>query len=243
MMNRKSELFRPAVILASVLLLAGCSKKVAKVVPPAPPSPTPPTATLAANPSVIEPGQSTELSWQTTNANSITIEGVGAVTASGSETITPASSTTYTLTATGSGGTQQATARVTVNPGAAKTTVAVPSDQELFAQMVKDVYFDFDKSDLRSDQHSTGQKDGDFLAAHADLSVVIEGHCDDRGSEEYNLALGDSRANALKATLIAQGVGSDRIKTISYGKERPFCSEDNDQCWQQNRRDHVALQQ
>jgi peptidoglycan-associated lipoprotein len=241
--KNRIQIFLTYLVAISALLLAGCSKKVAKVVPPATPGPAAPTATLAANPSIIEQGQSTQLTWRTSNANSITIQGIGTVQASGSQTITPTSSTTYTLTATGAGGKEDATARVTVNPVAAKTSAPSLSDQELFAQVVKDVYFDFNKSDVRSDQTPAAQHDGNFLAQHSSLRVVVEGHCDDRGSEEYNLALGDNRANSLKETLIAQGVSPDRIKTVSYGKEHPFCSQDNDECWQQNRRDHVALQQ
>lgn len=241
-MCNKIQLFAPTMLAAGLLLLAGCNKKVAKVVPPAPPAATAPTATLAANPSVIEQGQSTELSWHTTSANSVNIAGLGEVSASGSQTVTPDSSTTYTLTATGAGGTQDATTRVTVNPVTKTTTAASLSDRDLFNQLVKDVYFDFNNASLRSDEASTAQGDGSFLVQHSDLRIVIEGHCDDRGSEVYNLALGDSRANSLKTTLIAQGVTPDRIKTISYGKEHPFCSEDNESCWQQNRRDHVSLQ-
>ena len=240
-MFKRIEFFALTTLITLVLLLAGCNKKAAKVVPPAPPAATPPTATLAANPSVIEQGQSTELSWHTTNASSVNIAGLGEVSGSGSQTVTPDTSTTYTLTATGAGGTQDATTRVTVNP-VAKTTTASLSDRDLFNQLVKDVYFDFNNADLRSDEASTAQGDGSFLAQHPDLKIVIEGHCDDRGSEVYNLALGDSRASSLKKTLIAQGVTPDRIKTISYGKEHPFCSEDNETCWQQNRRDHVVLQ-
>jgi peptidoglycan-associated lipoprotein len=226
---------------ASVLLLAGCSKKSAKVVPPAPPAPAAPTATLAANPSDIQQGQSSELTWQTSNATQVTIEGLGTVPPSGSRTVTPTSSTTYTLNATGDGGTQQASARITVS-GAQQNAAESLSDRDLFAQMVKDVYFDFNKADLRTDQNANAQKDGDFLAQHSDLKVLIEGHCDDRGSEEYNLALGDSRANSLRSALIAQGVSPNHIKVVSYGKEHPFCSQENEECWQQNRRDHVALQ-
>jgi peptidoglycan-associated lipoprotein len=228
-------------IAGSVLLLGGCNKKAAKIVPPAPPAPATPTATLAANPSVIGQGQSTQLTWQTTNANSITIEGLGELPASGTRTINPNTSTTYTLIATGAGGAQQATAQVTVNPAASARAIS-PSEEELFAKNVKDVYFDFNNSDLRSDQNSSSQNDGNFLTQHSTLNVVIEGHCDDRGSEEYNLALGDNRANSLKTALISQGVSAERIKTVSYGKEHPFCSQEDDQCWQQNRRDHLSLQ-
>lgn len=241
-MSRKIQLFMIHLIAGSVLLLGGCNKKAAKVVPPAPPAPATPTATLAANPSVIEQGQSTQLTWQTANADSITIEGLGELPASGARTINPNTSTTYTLIATGAGGAQQATAQVTVNPATGASAIS-PSEEELFAKNVKDVYFDFNNSDLRSDQNSAAQTDGNFLAQHSGLNVVIEGHCDDRGSEEYNLALGDNRANSLKTALIAQGVSADRIKVVSYGKEHPFCSQEDDECWQQNRRDHLSLQQ
>jgi peptidoglycan-associated lipoprotein len=153
----------------------------------------------------------------------------------------PSSSVTYTLTAKGPGGTQDATARVTVNAKVAEATVPQPSDEDLFAQNVKDVLFDYDKADIRSDQATRAETDAAFLAQHPSIKVVLEGHCDDRGSEEYNLALGTSRAESLKKTLLAEGISADRIKTISYGKERPFCSQDNEQCWQQNRVDHIAM--
>ena len=100
----------------------------------------------------------------------------------------------------------------------------------MFGANVKDIFFDYDKFDLRSDQSHSTQTDAAFLTQHPDIKILIEGHCDDRGSEEYNLALGDNRASSLKNSLVTQGVSEDRIKTISYGKERPFCSEDNEQC-------------
>ena len=87
----------------------------------------------------------------------------------------------------------------------------------------------------------TAQNDASFLLQHPSIRVLVEGHCDDRGSEEYNLALGTSRAESLKRTLLLQGVSEDRVKTISYGKEKPFCTQDNDPCWQQNRVDHFAI--
>jgi peptidoglycan-associated lipoprotein len=116
-----------------------------------------------------------------------------------------------------------------------------PSEEELFARNVKDVLFDYDKAEIRNDQASTAQQDAAFLMQHPSIKVVLEGHCDNRGSEEYNLALGTSRAESLKKALLQHGVPEDRVKTISYGKEKPFCSEDNDACWQQNRVDHVAM--
>src|SRR5215469_13850179 len=242
-MRRAVESFLLASITAVLLLLGACNKKVAKVVPPSPPPPAVPTATLAANPNVINQGQSTELTWKTTNADTISIEGVGVVSSSGSRSVTPAGSTTYTLVAKGPGGIEEATTRVTVNPIVSQG-MSAPSatEEQLFGANVKDVFFDYDKSDLRSDQSPTAQTDAAFLTQHPDIKILIEGHCDDRGSEEYNLALGDNRASSLKNSLVAQGVSAGRIKTITYGKERPFCSQDDEQCWQQNRRDHVDLQ-
>lgn len=228
-------------ILAGALTLSGCSKKAAKATPPTPPPPpATPTATLAANPTVIQQGQSTMLTWQTNNANEITIDGLGTVPSSGSRSITPNKSTTYTLTAKGPGGSQDASARVTVNQPVAQATPA-PSDEDLFAKNVKDVLFDYDKAEIRPDQAGSAQSDASFLLQHPSIKVTVEGHCDDRGSEEYNLALGTSRAESLKRSLLAQGVPAERVKTISYGKEKPFCSEDNDQCWQQNRVDHFSM--
>ena len=232
-----------AVILGGVLSFAGCSKKAAKATPPSnPPSPATPTATLSASPDVIQQGQSTNLTWQTQNASDITIQGLGTVPASGSRSVSPNSSTTYTLVAKGPGGSQDASARVTVNM-AVSTASPSPNDEDLFAKNVRDVHFDYDKSDIRSDQAPTAQHDASFLLQHPSIKVLVEGHCDDRGSEEYNLALGTSRAESLKKTLQQQGVSADRIKTISYGKEKPFCSQDNDQCWQKNRVDHFSIAQ
>ncbi len=235
--------FTLTVIVAGALSFAGCSKKAAQATPPTPPPPpATPTATLAASPDVIQQGQSTTLTWQTNNASDITIEGLGTVSASGSKTVMPNSSTTYTLTAKGPGGSQNASARVTVNAKMAAATPS-PSDADLFVRNVKDVLFDYDKANIRTDEAPVAQADASFLLQHPAIKVSVEGHCDDRGSEEYNLALGTSRAETLKKTLLQQGVTVDRIKTISYGKERPFCTDDNEQCWAQNRVDHLTMAQ
>lgn len=234
-------------ILASLavivtVLSTGCAKKVAKVQPPAaPPPPATPTATLAANPSVIQRGQQTILTWQTSNANDITISGLGALPASGYRILMPSESTTYTLVAKGPGGTSDASARVTVNLPVANAT-PMPSDEDLFAKNVKDVFFNYDKSNIRPSEVGKAEGNAAFLAQHPHVKILIEGHCDDRGSEEYNLALGTSRAESAKQSLLQQGVSTDRIKTISYGKERPFCAEDNEQCWQRNRVDHFVFE-
>ena len=230
-------------LFATMLLLAGCNKKAAIAAPPTPPTPPVPTATLAASPSVIQQGQTTVLSWQTTNSTEITIAGLGTVSASGSRSMMPDTSRTYNLEAKGPGGNQEATARVTVNPAsAAKAPTPEPSEADLFGVSVKDVFFDFDKASIRSDEVNVTDNDGHFLAQHPHIKILVEGHCDDRGSVEYNIALGDNRAQSLKDSLQAQGITSDRIATISYGKEKPFCTADNEQCWQQNRRDHVVFE-
>ena len=229
--------------LGAILFLGACHKKPAQQPPPPPPPPPQPTATLTANPETIDKGQSATLTWQTTNATDVSIEGIGAVQPNGTQQVTPTDSTTYTLTAKGTGGTQTATARVTVNTPPPPPAPAQPSltEEQLFAQNVKDVYFDYDKADVRGDQQTVVQGDAAFLQQHPNMSVTIEGHCDERGSTEYNLALGDNRASSVKNALVAAGIAADRIKTVSYGKEKPFCTEANEACWQQNRRGHFVL--
>jgi peptidoglycan-associated lipoprotein len=144
--------------------------------------------------------------------------------------------------AKGSGGTQDATARVTVNAAPAPPETYNATEEELFAKNVKDVYFDYDKYDIRLADQGVIQGDARFLQQHPNIRITVEGHCDERGSTEYNLALGANRADAVKNALIQAGVAGDRIKTISYGKEKPFCSESNESCWQQNRRGHFVYE-
>ena len=162
--------------------------------------------------------------------------------ASGSRTVSPADSTTYRLDAKGPGATAESSARVTVTAPLAPAVSQMSLD-ELFTRNVKDVFFDFNKYNIRGDEQAAASTDAQFLLQHPELKVMVEGHCDDRGSEEYNLGLGDRRAQTIKAYLVQAGVPADRISTISYGKEKPFCSQDDEQCWQQNRRDHFTRQQ
>ncbi len=233
-------------LLTLVLLAGGCAKKAPlppPPTPPPPPAPAAPTATLRAMPSVIEKGQSTNLSWNSTNATELRLEpGLGSVGPQGSSSVSPDRSTTYTLVATGPGGRAEATARVTVNiPPPPPPPVTRPSAEEAFAQRVHDAFFDFDKADVRPDARVALTQSAEFLREYSEARVLLEGHCDERGTTEYNLGLGDRRANSAKEFLVSLGIDPDRIETISYGKERPFCSETNEECWQLNRRSHFVL--
>ncbi|MES1255839.1 MAG: peptidoglycan-associated lipoprotein Pal [Acidobacteriota bacterium] len=104
-----------------------------------------------------------------------------------------------------------------------------------------DAYFDLDKSEIRDDARAALQKDADFLKKWSSVQVNVEGHCDSRGSSEYNLALGTRRGNAVKDYLVSLGVATTRVTVISKGKEQPVCTEENESCWQQNRRGHFVI--
>lgn len=234
-----------AAVLA-VAALAGCKKHVAaappqNTPPPAPPAAAAPTITLRAEPASINRGQATVLRWDTRNATSVKIEpGLGDVSATGTRSINPTSSVTYMATAMGPGGTASDSTRITVNIPPAPPAPAPPrtpdvSIDQLFQQNVKTIYFDYDKSEIRPDQMSTLQSNAAWLKQHPEVKFTIEGNCDDRGSEEYNLALGDRRANKVKEFLIGQGIPESRVATISYGEDRPVCRETGEDCYQRNR--------
>ena len=123
------------------------------------------------------------------------------------------------------------------------TSEAIPTDVDAINKRgyLKDAFFDYNKSDLRDDARSALSANADWLKAHSNWQFLIEGHCDDRGTTEYNLALGDRRANAARDYLVSLGIDSARIRTVSYGKERPFCTEETEDCWQQNRRAHFLF--
>ena len=229
--------------LSATIALGGCKKKVAPPAPPTPPPPAPaaPTASISVSPGSILPGGTASLTWQTTNATDVAIEGIGTVDPDGTQPVSPTESTTYILTAKGPGGSEQASTRLTVSvpPPPPAPTV---SEEELFAQNIKDVYFDFDAFGIRLDQQTLVQADATFLSQHKNIELLIEGHCDERGSAEYNLSLGDSRAESVKDALVSSGIAAERIRTISLGKERPFCTEEDESCWQQNRRGHFVYQ-
>ncbi len=233
-----------ATIAASLLVVAGCKKKAA---PPPPPPPITnnapaPTATIEAAPNVVNPGGSVVLSWRTTDATDVSIDGIGAVPTAGTRNVNPTESTNYHLVAHGPGGSADATARVTVNAAAPSSNLSESDVTDaIFHQNVKDIFYDYDSYDIRADAQSTISQDANFLNQHPGLKVVIGGYCDERGSTEYNLALGENRANAAKQALVTAGVSPERLRTVSYGKEKQFCTEHDESCWQLNRRAQFSL--
>ena len=125
-------------------------------------------------------------------------------------------------------------------PPPAPTARPAP-EQFAAAKELPDIYFDFDKATIRPDAAQTLQSSADWLKTNTKSAVLVEGHCDERGTNEYNMALGDRRAKATRDFLVSQGVASSRITTISYGEERPTCTEHNEQCWSKNRRAHLVV--
>jgi peptidoglycan-associated lipoprotein len=244
---------RLSLVLVLVLFAAACHNKPAAAPPPpaaaAPTPPTPaPTITLRAQPATIERGGSTTLQWEARNAASVTITpAIGDVPVTGNRSVNPTSSVSYQATATGPGGTATDVARVTVNipaPPPADDTTKRPTvgTTDLGTATLADVLFDYDKSEIKSDMASILQGNVTWLKANPNARITIEGHCDERGSEEYNLGLGDRRAIAVKEYLISQGIPAARLSTVSYGEEKPVCHEQSEACYAKNRRAHFATE-
>jgi peptidoglycan-associated lipoprotein len=118
----------------------------------------------------------------------------------------------------------------------------VESRREGLLNALGDVYFDYDRFSIRKDAISILQENAqELVAGLSDKNIVIEGHCDERGTESYNMVLGKRRASAVKEFLVDLGVPGDKLQVMSYGKEKPFCTDQNEQCWQENRRGHFVL--
>jgi peptidoglycan-associated lipoprotein len=243
-LNRMFRAFSFVALVVALVAVAGCSKKPATPPPAAatapavtpPPAPAP-VAQITATPNVVSAGDQVVLTWRTADATSVSIDGIGDVPTAGVRTVTPTASTSYHLVARGEGGTADATASVTVNaPPAVVVPTTKVSVEDEFKTGVQDAFFDYDTYDIRADAQAILVRDASFLVAHPDVKVLIGGYCDERGSSEYNLALGQNRADAAKNALVAAGVAPNRIRVVSYGKEKPFCSESTEECWQQNRR-------
>jgi len=238
-LNKLNRILIPAVSLVCLVAVAGCKHKVTpQPVATAPPVQAPaPTAKISASPTAVTAGSPVVLSWQTTNATSATIDGIGEVATSGVKTITPSTSTNYHLAAHGAGGNAFDDVRVTVTPAMAAATAVNTFDAAAdFRNHIKDIFFDYDKFAIRSNEENTISQDAAYLTSHPDMKVVIGGYCDERGSDEYNLALGQNRASDTKNALVNDGVAAGRIRIISYGKEKPFCTQSTESCWQENRR-------
>ncbi len=241
---------------ALALVAAGCHKKGidsnigTMAGPPSTTTGTAPTASLTADPLAIDLGQSVVLNWRTKDADTVTIDGVGAVPVNGTQTVAPSNSTNFHLTAKGPGGTVEASVRVTVRVPVAPTVPTADTgsnasgdmgSEEAFHQNVKDIFFGYDSYELDAEGQTDAAHAASYLSSHPAIKVVIGGYCDDRGSAEYNLALGENRANAAKMALTNAGVAGSRLRVVSYGKEKQFCTEQDESCFQQNRRAQFSL--
>jgi len=233
--------FRLLFATGFIALLSGCPSKTPVAKAPPPPPPPAPTASIDATPSSVQPGQPVTITWKTENATDVAIAQIGAVQPNGSQTLTPSESTTYHLTAKGPGGVQESDARVTVVAASTEPSSS-SSDAIASGDAVNrlDIFFDLDDYQIRPDQLTTIQTDAQFLKEHSDMRIVVEGHCDEMGSTEYNLALGDKRAGQVKEALQKAGINSGRIRTVSYGKEQPVCTESSESCYRMNRRAHIT---
>jgi peptidoglycan-associated lipoprotein len=246
--------FAIAFVVALLISNTGCHKKVVPAPPPPPkaepapppepPKPPAPKISLKVTPGAIEKGQSATLAWESENAANVIIDnGIGTVEASGSRTIRPSISTTYMAKVSNVTGNAAAEIRVTVTvpEPVAPPPPPVIGDAAFFESSIKDAFFDLDQYTIRDDARQALTANARALAERPGIRISIEGYCDERGSEKYNLVLGDKRANAVKDFLISLGVSSSRVDTISYGEEKSFCEEHTEECWQLNRRAHFVM--
>jgi peptidoglycan-associated lipoprotein len=250
---------RTAAAAASAFLLLAaisCTKRTAVLAPPAPPKtevseapkPNPPTIiSFAAEPGTVERGQSAALRWVVKDATQVEIDhGVGVVALADERRVSPQDDTIYRLRAVGPGGSADATTTLAVMlpPPPPKVEPPKPTISQRISTEVEDVFFDFDRSDVRSDARTALTRNAvalkEILSDFPTHTVILEGHCDERGSAEYNLGLGDRRGTNTKAFLSELGLPLDRVLVISYGKERPQCTESDEACWQKNRRVHFT---
>lgn len=250
-----------ALSLSLFFVLEGCKKKVPPPPPPvkteAPPPPPPPPAKrpqisrFTAEPTTVTRGDSSTLRWAVEDATEVTITPtLGAVGLTGTRQVYPASDAEYVLTAKGPGGEATASVRIRVTVPAAPPPPPPPATRKLsfsewLQSQIGDVYFAYDSSELSADSQATLNRNASALKSglageYAGQTLVIEGHCDERGSAEYNIGLGDRRATATKDFLVNLGVDASRLKVVSYGKEKPQCMDANEECYQRNRRAHFA---
>ncbi len=253
-----------ATVCLAVLFATGCGKKTVASTPPPPPPPAvtpkadppakPVISRFAAEPSTVVKGSPSTLRWSVSGASDISIDqGIGAVNESGTRQVYPSADTTYTLIARGVGGTTSATVSLRVTePAAPPPTPTVTSAKrtasQFMAEEVADAFFGYDSFSIDDTARGVLNNNAGAMKRffgddnYAGTNIIIEGHCDERGSDAYNVALGDKRAQAALEVLKGLGVAEGRLKTVSFGKERPQCSDGNEACWQKNRRVHFAAQ-
>lgn len=244
-------------LVAAGLMFTACHKNRPPLPPlpqtpeAAPAPPGPPVCKLTAEPAAIDQGASVTLSWTSQNATDVSIDpALGKQLTEGSATASPAESTTFVLTATGPGGNATCTARVTVNASAAQPGTPSVTEENIqgsaagaWTGQIQDIFFDYDSADLRADAEQTLRSDAALFKSHSGAAFTIEGNCDQRGSEEYNLGLGQRRASAAHDYLANLGIPANSMSTISYGKDQLVCTENTEDCWKRNRRDHFKLKQ
>jgi len=246
------------VVVCSLVIISGCQKKTqtsarapvdrttptAETVSPTAPAPL---VELTATPTSIRRGASTMLKWSSTDADSIVIDsGVGNVSPEGSVSVSPLESTTYTATASSAGGEAKASARITVVRGDDRGEISQTDVQALRQAIaegnVRPILFGYDSAELSAEARQILEENSRWFRQYQGASIVVEGHCDERGSEEYNLALGDRRAQAATSYLIQLGIGSDRLEGISFGEEQPFDPGHNESAWTKNRRAQFVVE-
>jgi peptidoglycan-associated lipoprotein len=190
-----------------------------------------PNIRISTDQEAIQQGQSTTLRWTSNNAETVTINDLGTVPPSGSRVVSPSQSTTYTATATGRGGTDSASTRVSVTADTSGTgdvtserprTTVNTALATVFGQRVQSIFFDYNVADLRPEAKDSLRRGAEWLTQAPNRSIVfrIEGNCDPRGTEEYNIGLGERRAQAAREFLVSLGVEASRMQTVSYGEEQ-----------------------
>lgn len=261
MLVQRAGLVRAGLAFLLVVSAGACAKRSRPAPPPpiivthqeAPepeaPAPDPnapsPEIAVQVEPEVIVKGESATLDWQSQHARQVVIEGIGAVDPTGRMKVFPEDTTTYLVRAEGPGGSTQIEVRVEVT---ARQEVTDPEASDLpiterFATFVKPVFFAFDSGQLSDEARLILDGNVRWLnrESYRHLQFVVEGHCDVRGTESYNLALGDQRAQVVRAYLIAQGIAADRVLTLSLGEERPFVDATDEESHALNRRAQFVM--
>ena len=262
MSHRTARSLFAGALAAVALMAAGCGGKKAPAAVPHPidtslsgsstgRSTLPPTVTLEVEPERILRGEKAILRWTSQNGTTARLApAIGVVDLQGMREVSPTQDTIYTLAVEGAGGVTTKTARIAIVSSELPADRSSVSSEDLgvpFDSMVgriRDVYFDLDAAALRPEMEQVLIENGrllmDLFATYPDGTVLLEGHCDERGTNEYNLALGDRRSLSVKEFLAAQGVPADRMRTVSLGEERPQCFEAAETCWSRNRRVHFT---